>query len=178
MQMRCARIRISSRSYKTDDIPTLDPHPLPQTFRVAIQVRVVVAIHSGFVELVYGVTARFAKKKFADSSGCHRVHGCPSWLHNVDRFMAMSVVNFFEAVPKIGEGESIDGWGHIENAGGSANKKKRGQKHGDAKIEPQTYSSRVTLSDALSHSSNKTAVPFLTRSATRVASQFVIRTHP
>src|ERR1017187_1374058 len=53
MEVRRARIRISRRSDKTDDVPTLDPHSLTQPFHVPVQVGVVVAIHSHFVELVY-----------------------------------------------------------------------------------------------------------------------------
>src|ERR1039457_2160311 len=69
MQVRRTRIRISRRSHKTDDVPTLDPHSLMQPFRVPVQVRVVVAIHFHFVELVYRVAARFAEEQFTDGSG-------------------------------------------------------------------------------------------------------------
>ena len=55
MQVWRARIRISSRSGKTDDVPTLDPHSPTQPFHVPVQVRVVVAIHSHFGELVHRI---------------------------------------------------------------------------------------------------------------------------
>lgn len=99
MQVGRARIRISSRSDKTDDVPTLDPHSLPQPFHVPVQVRVVVAIPSHFVELVYRVAARFAEEQFADGSGYDCIHGCSSWLQNVDGLMPMPIVNLFEHVP-------------------------------------------------------------------------------
>ena len=55
MQVWRARVRISSRSGKTDDVPTLDPHSPTQPFHVPVQVRVVVAIHSHFGELVHRI---------------------------------------------------------------------------------------------------------------------------
>src|ERR1039457_4137144 len=82
MQVWGARIRISRRSHKTDDVPTLDPHSLTQPFRITVQVRVVVAIHFHFVELVYRVATRFAEEQFADGSGYHRTHGGSSRLRN------------------------------------------------------------------------------------------------
>src|SRR5271157_2433454 len=96
MQVRRACMRISRRSHKPDDVPTLDPHSLPQPFHVPIQVCLIVAIHSHVIELVYCAAAPVAEEQFADRSGYHRMHGCPFGLQNVDRFMPMSVVNFFE----------------------------------------------------------------------------------
>ena len=82
-----------------------------------------------------------AEEQFADGSGYHRMHGCPSRLQNVDRLMPMSVVNFFESIPQIREGESADGRSHIENGRGRANSKNHREKHGNANAEPQVYSS-------------------------------------
>src|SRR5579862_2154473 len=75
VQVWRARIRISRRSNEPDDIATLDPHPLLQAFRVSIEVRVVVAIQSHFIELVDCVAAWFAEKQLANGSGYHSVHG-------------------------------------------------------------------------------------------------------
>src|SRR5208282_421952 len=144
MQVGPACIRISRRSHKTDDVPTLDSHFLPQAFHVPVQVRVVIAIHSQFIELVDCVAARFAEEHFADGSGYHRMHGCASRLQNVDRLMPMSVVNFFERIPKIREGESADGRSHLKNGRGRANRKKHREKHGNTNAESHAYSSRMT----------------------------------
>src|ERR1017187_7841960 len=166
MQVRRARIRISRRSHKADDVPTLDPHSLTQPFHVPVQVRVVVAIHFHFVELIYRVAARFAEEQFADGSGYHRAHGCPSRLQNVDRLMLMSVVNFFERIPQIRQGECADGRGHLENGRSRANSEKPWQQPGDANPEPQRYSSRTT------------GVPLRTMCDSSSTSQFVSRIHP
>src|SRR5579864_17595 len=115
MQVRRAWIRISRRSHKTDDLPSFDRHSLTQPFRVPVQVRVVIAIRSYFVEQVYGVAARSAEEHLADGSGYHSTHGCPSRLHDVDGLMRMSVVNFFEHISQIRDGESTDGRSQIEN---------------------------------------------------------------
>ncbi len=142
MQVRRPRIRISRRTNKTDDVPTLHPNSLPQLFRVPIQVRIVIAIRSRFIKLIYCVAARFAEKQFADGSGYHRMHGCPSRLQNVDCLMPMPVVNFFERIPQIREGESADGRNHLENGRGHANGKKHREKRDNTNAEPQAYSPR------------------------------------
>src|SRR5580658_11112076 len=99
MQMRRARIRVTRRPHKTDNVPALHPHSLPPPFRVPVQVRVVVAIPAHFVELVYRVAAGFAEEEFTDGSRYDRSHGCPSRLQNIDRLMSVPVVNFLEHVP-------------------------------------------------------------------------------
>src|SRR5271154_2256197 len=68
MQVRCACIRITRGTHKTDDVPALDSHFLPQPFHVPVQVCVVVAISSCFVELVYGIATLFAEEQSADGS--------------------------------------------------------------------------------------------------------------
>src|ERR1039458_979039 len=166
MQVRRARIRISSRSDKTDDVPTLDPHSLPQPFGVPVQVRVVVTIHSHFVELVYRVAARFAQEQLADGSRYDRTHGRPSRLHNVDRLMRMTIVNFFERIPQIRDGQSADGRSHLENGRDRANGKKHRQQPGRADARLQSYSSRTT------------GVPRRTMYDRFCTSQFVSRIHP
>src|SRR5580658_4450955 len=137
MQVRGARILIARRSHKTDDLPTLDPRSLPQPVHVPVQVRVVVAIHSHFIELVYRIAARFAKEQLADISGYDRMHGCPSRHQDVDRLMPMAVVNFFERIPQIREGESADGRSHIENGRGRAKSKNHRKEYGDANAQLQ-----------------------------------------
>src|SRR5208337_1626376 len=72
------------------------------------------------------------------------MHGCPSRLHNVDRLMPMSVVNFFKRIPQIREGESADGRSHLQNGRGHASRKKHWEKHGNTNAGPQAYSSRMT----------------------------------
>src|SRR5579872_4803159 len=109
MQVRRSRICISRGSNKPDDVPTLDPHSLPEPFRVPVQVRVVVAVHSHFIELVDSGAAWFAEEQLSDGSGYHGMYGCPSGLQNVDRLMPMSVVNFFESILQISEGQPADG---------------------------------------------------------------------
>jgi hypothetical protein len=101
-------------------------------------VRVVIAVHSRFIELVYRVAAGFAEKQFADGSRYDRVHGGPSRLHNVDCLMPMPVVNFFERIPQIRERESADGRCHLENGRGRAGRQKHCEKHGDANAKLQT----------------------------------------
>src|ERR1017187_9149536 len=166
MQMRRARIRISRGSDKTDDVPTLDPHCLTQPFHVPVQVRVVVAIRSRLIELVYGIAARFTEEQLADGPGYHRTHGCPSRLQNVDRFMRMSAVNFFEHIAQTRQRESADGWSHLENGRFRANREERRQQPGNASAEPQSYSS-MTI-----------GVPRRTMCDSSATSQFVIRMHP
>src|ERR1017187_2030888 len=166
MQVWRARIRISRRSHKTDDVSTLDPHSLTQPVRVTVQVRVVVAIHFHFVELVYRVAARFAEEKLAHDPRYHCTHGCPSRFQNIDPLMGKSVVNFIERIPQIREGESVDGRSHVENGRGRANREKHWQQPGNANPEPQRYSSRTT------------GVPRRTMCDSSSTSQFVNRIHP
>src|SRR5580658_7417273 len=135
MQVRRSRIRILSRSHKTDNFPTLDLHSLPQPLSVAIQVRVVVAIHSPFIELVYCVATPDTEEQLADRSGHHRMHGCPSRLKNIYCLVPMSAVNFFEIIMQIDRGESADGRSHLKVGKGLATSKNHLQKRGNTNAE-------------------------------------------
>jgi hypothetical protein len=86
--------------------------------------RVVAAIHSHFVELVYRVAARFAEEELTDGSGYDRMYGRPSRLENIDRIMRVSVVNLLEHIPQLRKGESADRRTHIEKGRCGANSKK------------------------------------------------------
>src|SRR5579859_1815445 len=148
MQVRRACIRISRRAHKTNNVPARDRHSLPQPFHVAVQVCVVVAILSLFVELIYGVAARFAQEQFANRSAYHRTHRCPSRFDNVDCFMPMSVVNFFERISQIRKGEPADGRSHLKNGRGPANSKNRQEERGNEDEELQACSSKpIPLAD-------------------------------
>src|SRR5579862_1631485 len=166
MQVRRARIRISRGSHKPDDVPTHDPYSLTQAFHVPVQVRVVVAIHSHIVELVYRNAARFTKEEFADGSGYDCSHGCPSGLQNVDRLMRVAVVNLFKRIVQIFEGEPANGRSHLENGRSRSKSEKHRQQAGDENAAPQRYSSRTT------------GMPRRTMCDSSSTSQFVSRIHP
>jgi hypothetical protein len=87
---RCQRrIRIASRSHKTDDVPTFHPCSLPQPFQVPVQVRVVVAIHPHFIELVYCVPAPVLLANnlriVPDTTACERVREINVQRHKARR---------------------------------------------------------------------------------------------
>jgi hypothetical protein len=58
--------------------------------------------------------------------------------------MPMAVVNFFERIPQIREGESADGRSHIENGRGRAKSKNHRKEYGDANAQLQSCSSLIS----------------------------------
>jgi hypothetical protein len=52
--------------------------------------------------------------------------------------MPMPVVNFFETIPQVREGESADRRSHLENGRGRAGSQQDREKHGDANAKLQT----------------------------------------
>ena len=138
--MRRAFDCVSSRSHKPDHVPSAHRHSLVQPFRVPVQVRVIVAILC-LHRTVYGTAARYAEKQFLNGSGYHRTHGCSPGLHNVDRLMPVSVMNFLKRISQIRQGEPADRRNHLHDRRGPAQSMNRQEKYGDAKPDLQACSS-------------------------------------
>ena len=82
--------------------------------------------------------------------------------------MPMSVVNFFERIPQIREGESADGRSHLENGRGRSDNKKHGEKHRHADAELQAYSSRMTGMPRRTMCDGSSTFHFVIRSARKM----------
>ena len=74
MQVGHARVRVSRRSDIRDDVSAFHAHSFAQTFRVTVEVSIVIRIATPLVEFINGITACLAEEQLADRSGNCREH--------------------------------------------------------------------------------------------------------
>src|SRR5262245_21448946 len=79
---------ISRRADVSDDLPFQNLFPFAQSFSVSLQVRVVIAVLLGWIELVDRRAAGLALEKPGDRAVFHGFHGRVSRRQNIDRFVS------------------------------------------------------------------------------------------
>ena len=87
----------------------LDGHVFAQTVRIAIEVSVVVTVATRSIEFVDSCSTCAAGEQFANRPVDYSVNRSAARLHDVDRLVAMSVMDLVETVVEI-RGFEIGEW--------------------------------------------------------------------
>src|SRR5688572_30150858 len=183
VQVRRIWRRVAGRADVTDDLPACDGRPFHQSGRIARQVRIVVGVGVGRVELVDGDAARLAQEQLRNRAVLDGDDWRLSSGHDVERFvlptpslLAVRITEVFSlqaqdwqreaALPQLLDVLAIWRSGHDDHAdeetsGGGTRQREYHAPHGTAP-----------------HSVNSTLVPLPTIAARRSASQLVRRTQP
>ncbi len=88
--MRGVRFGISGGAHIPDQVAALNRFPFGESFRVAVQMSVIIAVKFVIIELINGEPTGFTCKKFANGSGINRQNGSPARSYDIDRLMRLS----------------------------------------------------------------------------------------
>ncbi len=92
---------IAGRTDVSNNLSARNRHSFAQILGIAIQMRVVVTVATGAIELVNRIAAGPAQKQLADRAVVDRINRRTERLYDVDRFVTMSKVQLVEAIAKI-----------------------------------------------------------------------------
>src|SRR5258706_9825557 len=87
MEVRCIWVRVARETDITQDVAPLQKSALFEAVQIAIEVRIIEASLLAHVELIHGVSARFAEEELLYHPVDYRVHGRTSRRRNIDRFV-------------------------------------------------------------------------------------------
>lgn len=106
MKLRRVRQSIAGRPGVSDHPPAHYRHSLAQAIRIAIQVRLVVAVGTGVIELVYRLAACSARKHLPNLAIADRMNRRATRRHDVNCFVTTPKVHLTETVVKIGAAQT------------------------------------------------------------------------
>src|SRR5208283_3610121 len=98
MQMGRTATCVPAGSHKPYHLPPFHAHSLAEAFGVPVEMSVVVAIHTHFIECVDRIASRLAEKQLADGSGRNGMYRRSPRAQQINRLVRMPGMNFIKRI--------------------------------------------------------------------------------